>query len=103
MKKNKIINSAVGLLGIAAVAGLALSVMSYVDSYQKIRASDRGERITEKMREIVLLNDIVHRLNENQLEMAKVRLSEAMETRLVGLDSIKATSDELTGSMAQVL
>jgi hypothetical protein len=103
MKKNTIINSAVGLFGIAAVAGLALSVTSYVDSYQKIHASERGERVTEKMREIVLLNDLVHRLNENQVETAKVRLSEALETRLAGLDSIKDTSDELTGSMAQFL
>jgi hypothetical protein len=103
MKKNTIINSAVGLFGIAAVAGLALSVTTYLEYNRQIRAGDRVERITERMREIVLLNDMVHRLNENQLEMAKVRLSEAMETRLAVLGSMKGTSDELTGLMAQIL
>jgi hypothetical protein len=100
MKKN-IINYAAGFFGIAAVAGLALSAVTYLSYIRETRASQRDERVNEKMVELLLTDNLIHLLNENQVEKVKSRLNDKMSQHLESIETLQPTAEEPTKVLAQ--
>ncbi|MDB6108777.1 MAG: hypothetical protein JWR69_527, partial [Pedosphaera sp.] len=91
---------AAGFFGIAAVAGLALSAVTYLNYTRETRASERDDQVNAKMVELLLVDDLIHLVNENQIEKVKLRLNDKVTEHLAAIDSLQPTAEEPTKALA---
>src|SRR5258707_1357363 len=103
MKKNLLVSTALGLSGIAAAAGLAFGVMTWLEFDQQIRANARNFAATDQMAVLARTDELLHLLNSGQVELAKIRLTENLGTGLTALDSLSAQTHQETRDFAQFM
>src|SRR5438094_969977 len=101
--KNNIINYAAGLFGIAAVTGLALSATTYLGYARETHARERDELVNTKMVDVLFANDLLQRLNDNQLESVKLRLNDKVTQSLAAIDGLQPAAAESTKVLATIV